>query len=315
MAADIFQLIALGVVLVVVTLLSLRLNRPEARAADRAREVVREAGGRLSPVVAGTDEDEPASLHARAGSLLARLGQRLPLFNPKQRRQIQNQLLTAGFRQPHALSVFITVKLIGGTVGGVAGTALTHAMAEDTSVIILAMMVLGGLQLGLLAPELALRRHVAARRRAIHRALPDALDLMVICTNAGYSLGATVKRLSVELRQVCPALANELEITAHEIQMNADPAEGLRHLAERTGVESLRSLVATLIQAHQYGTPITQSLKTLARTERTTRILALEEKGAKLAAKLTMPMMLMILPAVMLISGGPALLRMMEAFK
>lgn len=312
MTAEIFQLLALAAVLAVVTLLSLRLNRPGARAADRAREVVRDAGGRAA---AADDDGEAAGLHVKASGLLAELGKRLPLFNPKQRRQLQNQLLTAGFRQPHALSVFITLKMISGTLGGVAGVGATHLMAAGTSVALLAMVVLGGLQLGLMAPDLALGRRVSARRRAIHRSLPDALDLLVICTNAGYSLGASIKRLGVEMVSVCPALANELEITAHEIQMNADPVEGLRHLAERTGVESLRSLVATLIQAHQYGTPITQSLKTLARTERTTRILALEEKGAKLAAKMTMPMMLMILPAVMLISGGPAMLRMMEAFK
>ena len=316
MTADIFQLLALGAVLAVVTLLSLRLNRPEARAADRAREVVREAGGAASQARAAEGEDEErAPLHVRAGSLMARLGDRLPLFNAKQRREVRNLLLTAGFRQSHALSLFITVKLIAGAVGGMGGVLAIRLLADGISPVVPAMLVLGGLQVGLMLPEIALRKRVAARRGAIHRALPDALDLMVICTNAGYSLGASIKRLSLEMRPVCPPLAHELEITAHEIQMNADPVEGLRHLAERTGVESLRSLVATLIQAHQYGTPITQSLKTLARTERTTRILTLEEKGAKLATKLTMPMMLLILPAVMLISGGPAFLRMMEAFK
>lgn len=166
-----------------------------------------------------------------------------------------------------------------------------------------------------MGPDLALSKRVRMRQSAIHKAVPDALDLLVICTNAGCSLGASIKRLGHEMKAFSPALANELEITAHEIQVNADPVEGLRRLAERTGVESLRSLVATLIQAHQYGTPITQSLKTLARTERTTRLLMLEEKGAKLAVKMTMPMMLLILPAVMLISGGPAMLRIAGGFK
>lgn len=311
MKAETVQLLALALVMIAVLALSLSLGRGGDRAADRARQVVREAGGSGAD---GGAEDEDASLHARAGSLLAKLGSRLPLFNPQQRRQLHNQMLTAGFRHPNALSVFISVKLGCGMVGSLLGFSLARLLENDNA-IFSAILVLGGLFVGMVLPDMALRKRVVARQRAIHRSLPDALDLLVICTNAGYSLGASIKRLGVEMKPVCTALANELEITAHEIQMNADPVEGLRHLAERTGVESLRSLVATLIQAHQYGTPITQSLKTLAKTERTARILSLEEKGAKLAAKLTMPMMLLILPAVMLISGGPAMLRMMEAFR
>ncbi|HLO75580.1 MAG TPA: type II secretion system F family protein [Magnetospirillum sp.] len=313
MDADIFQIIALGAVMAVIVLLSMRLNRPEARAADRAREVVRDAGA--ASVIAEEQGEAEETPQAKIRAMIAALGDRLPLFNAKQRGEIQNLLLTGGYRQPHALSVFIAVKLACGALGGMGGVAVVHVMPDDASIIILAMLTLGGLMLGLVLPELLLNRMVKNRQRAIHKALPDALDLMVICTNAGYSLSAAIKRLSVELVSVCPPLANEFEITSHEIQMNADPVEGLRRLADRTKVESLRSLVTTLVQAHQYGTPITQSLKTLARTERTTRILLLEEKGAKLAAKLTMPMMLLILPAVMMISGGPAMLRMMEMFK
>lgn len=309
MNAEIVQLLALAAVLVAVLVLSLGLGGAETRAADRAREVVREVGGR-----GDKDEDEGQGLQAKAGSLMARLGSRLPLFNPAQRRQLQNQMLTAGFRHPNALSVFISVKLSCGLIGGLAGFTAAR-LVENQQAVMSATLVLGGLFVGMLLPDWLLRSRVKQRQRAIHRSLPDALDLLVICTNAGYSLSASIKRLGVELREVCAPLANELEITSHEIQMNADPVEGLRRLAERTGVESLSSLVATLIQAHQYGTPITQSLKTLARTERTTRILLLEEKGAKLAAKMTMPMMLLILPAVMMISGGPAFLRIMEAFK
>ncbi|MCR6630935.1 MAG: type II secretion system F family protein [Magnetospirillum sp.] len=308
---DVIEVLALAAVLAVVTLVSLRLNRPEARAADRAREVVRQVGG----AVAAPEDDAEPDLHRQARNLVTRLAERLPLFNPKQRRQLQNQLLTAGFRQPHALSVLVTLKLVAGTVFAILGAFANRLLPPDSGDAMPVILVLGGLQLGLMAPELALSRWVKRRQRAIYRAVPDALDLLVICTNAGYSLGASIKRIGFELREVSPALSNELEITAHEMQMNADPVEGLRHLAERTGVECLRSLVATLIQSHQYGTPITQSLKTLARSERNTRLLLLEEKGAKLATKITMPMMLLILPAVMLIAGGPAIMRLSEVFK
>lgn len=311
MSAETVQFLALGLVMAALLGLSFSLSRSGDRAADRARDVVREVGGGGGDAAG---EASGISLHAKAGNLLAQFGNRLPLFNPAQRRQIQNQMLTAGFRQPNALSVFIAIKLACGMVGSLAGFAIARNLPE-VAPLTSAILVLGGMFVGMIAPDFALRQRVAVRRKDIHRALPDALDLLVICTNAGYSLAASIKRLSRELQPVCPALANELEITGHEIQMNADPIEGLRHLAERTGVESLRTLVATLIQAHQYGTPIANSLKTLARTERTTRVLSLEEKGAKLAAKMTMPMMLLILPAVMIIAGGPAVLNLMEGFK
>lgn len=300
----------LSLILAVVTLASLRLNRPEARASDRAKDAVRKVGGG-APVV---DEAPSPSLSSRIKDGVQRLAVRLPLFNPKQRKALQDQLITAGFRQPHALSVLISAKLVVGTVGGIAGIFIIPLFPALDGALV-ALPVLAGLQLGMMAPELALRQWVKRRQKAIYRAVPDALDLLVICTNAGYSLASSVKRLSREMVDVAPALASEFQVTAHEMQVNTDPVEGLRHLAERTGVECLRSLVATLIQSHQYGTPITQSLKTLAKTERNTRLLLLQEKGAKLSTKITLPMMLLILPAVMLISGGPAIMNLREVFK
>lgn len=315
MTGDWLELSALAAVAAVLVLFILSLGEKKSDAAERARAVVRAAAAGPARVASGDAEqaaDEPG-LRERATRMMIGWGQKLPLFNPKQRKQVQDQLLTAGFRHPHALSIYVATKLAGGAVGVMAGVVVGRSL--DVMPLVAVIMAMGGLQVGMLGPEIALRRRVVARRQAIHRSLPDALDLMVICTNAGYSLGATIRRLAMELAEISPALANELEVTSHEIQMSGDPVSGLRNLAERTGVPSLRAMVATLVQAHQYGTPITQSLKTLARTERTTRILTLEEKGAKLAAKMTMPMMLLILPAVMLVSGAPAFLRLMESMK
>ena len=314
MTGDWLELSALAAVAAVLVLFILSLGEKKSDAAERARAVVRAAA---DPAHVDSGDAEPAAdepgLRERATRMMIGWGQKLPLFNPKQRKQVQDQLLTAGFRHPHALSIYVATKLAGGAVGVVAGVVLGRSF--NVMPLVAVIMAMGGLQVGMLGPEIALRRRVVARRQAIHRSLPDALDLMVICTNAGYSLGATIRRLAMELAEISPALANELEVTSHEIQMSGDPVSGLRNLAERTGVPSLRAMVATLVQAHQYGTPITQSLKTLARTERITRILTLEEKGAKLAAKMTMPMMLLILPAVMLVSGAPAFLRLMESMK
>lgn len=304
------EILALLITIGLAAFAVVRLNRPRARMGDRARAVVRESGG-VRPTLGAT---EAPSLKEQLSQTLVGLGNRLPLFNHKQRQQITILLRAAGQRHARALSLFIMVKVAAGGLGAFGGAFAIRAI-PDPGFVLATIFVLGGLQVGLMVPEFLLHAWVKRRRRDIHRSLPDALDLLVICTNAGYSLAASITRISHEMRELSPALADELDLTAHDIRLSGDTVGALRSLAERTKVDSLRSVVATLIQAQQYGTPITQSLKTLAKSERNTRILLLEERGAKLAAKLTLPMMLLILPAVILISGAPAMMQLMETLK
>lgn len=311
--AHVLDVLAVIVTLGIAAFATIRLSRPRARIGDRARAVVRGAGGTGPAAKEGTPQTP--SLHDQFSQIMADLGNRLPLFNHKQRQEITILLASAGMRHPRALSVFITVKLLAGGLGALGGAFATKMVDGGVGTLIAAIIVLGSLQVGMIIPEFLVHSRVRTRRRLIHRGLPDALDLLVICTNAGYSLPASISRISKEMRTLCPALADELDITSHDIQLSADTVGALRGLADRTKVDSLRSVVTTLIQAQQYGTPITQSLKQLAKSERATRMLLLEEKGAKLAVKLTLPMMLLILPAVILISGAPAMMQLMEALK
>lgn len=297
-------LLILGIIFAASHLMNRRL-----RIAERALSVGRIAGGRTPEQTAKRERPRDRLLRT-----LARLGADLPLFNAAQRRVIVNKLMAAGLRHPQMLSAFVALKLASGAAGCAADLLAARTLAVDSPIMV-ALMLLVGLQGGLMLPEMALNRIVQRRRSAIHRALPDALDLLVICTNAGFSLVASVHRVAEELVTICPPLAFELETTGHEMNLSADPSTALRNLAERTGVESLRSLVATLIQSHRYGTPITQSLKTLARTERNTRMLTLEERAAKLTTRITIPMMLLILPAVVFITAGPAFLNFARGLK
>jgi tight adherence protein C len=285
-------------------------NRAAPRIAERALAQARAIRRH------GPDQTEAATpFPVRLMRALARLADHIPLFDAKQRRQFALKLHTAGLRHPLAPQVFIALKIAAGLTGamlGLVGARLLPAGLDGGMMPLIGSS--GGLVLGLLGPDMLLEAAVNRRRRAIHRALPDTLDLMVICTNAGFSLATTLRRLSVETRSLSPALANELAATADDIHLHADPLVALRHLSERTGVRSLHAVVTTLIQSQRYGTPITQSLKTLAQVERRARILAMEEKGAKLSAKITIPMMLLILPAVLLLAGAPAFLRIMETF-
>ncbi|MTJ81505.1 MAG: type II secretion system F family protein [Telmatospirillum sp.] len=287
------------------------IRRNQGRIARRARDEAR-----LSRPDSHQTPVEEAQRHgARLLRTAARLADRIPLFDSRQRRKFTDQLLTAGFRHPLALQLFIAAKVaMGGGAALLAAIMTGHAPTPLQTGVGAVALVLGGLVAGLLLPEALLSLRISRRRTAIDRAVPDLLDLLVICTNAGYSLGASIRRISGELHAVSPELAAELTITADDISVHADPATGLRNLARRTGVTSLGSMATTLIHSQRYGTPITQSLRTLARTERRARILAMEEKGAKLSTKITIPMMVLILPGVFLLIAGPTFLNIVEAF-
>ena len=169
--------------------------------------------------------------------------------------------------------------------------------------------------IGLLLPRIILDKLVKRRQQAIERSLPDALDLLVICTNAGLGLNSALQRVAEELNGVAPELADELRLTSTELQLSNDTSAVLERMGERIQLASINSLVSTLIQARQYGTAITQALRILAKSERTARLMRLEEAAAKLAVKITLPMMLFILPTVLIVGAGPAVLNLMEFFR
>jgi len=307
--------IVIPVVLVAAALLAwitfLDLSRPHLRIAERAR---REVSDVMNRTVVRVSRHRDSTMMWLLTPVIRWLD-RLPLIDAAEREKFANMLRMSGFRHPSAVQSFIAAKILSGVAFAVTLLAAARMMPPTKlGAVMPAAMSLGGLVFGLILPEFLLRWVVARRRLAIVRGMPDALDLMVICTNAGYSLGATLRRVSVEFRTLNPVLSYELGLTADDISLRGDPLAGLRNLAVRTGIPALHAMVTTLIQSQRYGTPITHSLKTLAQSERRARILALEEKGAKLSTKITIPMMLLILPAVLILAAGPAVLRIMETF-
>jgi|GEM_PF-740776 tight adherence protein C len=286
-----------------------RAGSSSVRAAQRAKD---EAGRYARPSSNKGEDDAAKPIHHSLGRLLADWGAKLPLFNPKQQKDIVRQLVAAGYRQSHTLQIFVAIKVLCGGLAVAGALTGLGAQKDDMPFAISMTVTMGAFIIGMMAPEMVLKLMVRRRRKQINRYLSDALDLMVICTNAGYSLNATLRTVATEMKALCKPLGEELELTFHETQLNADTISSLRNLAERTGVESVRSLVTTLVQSHRYGTPITQALKILARSERHARLLRLEEQGAKLSVKITLPMMLLILPAVFILIGAPAFLSLSE---
>jgi len=255
-------------------------------------------------------EQEQAPLRA----FLIKIGNNISVFNAQQRNELGSMLVHAGWRSPTSVSVLIACKVLCGL--GMALTSLLFSLPEAYNTLSLrSLLFLGLLVVGAIIPEYLLKNRVNRRQHQIEQSLPDTLDLLVICTNAGYSLGASLNRTAEELLHICPPLADEIEVTTNELKLSGDSGKALRNLASRIGTPSIRSLVVTLLQSQQYGTPITQALRQLARSERTARMLRLEEAASKLSTKITIPMMFFILPAVILISAGPAIINLMSMVK
>lgn len=173
---------------------------------------------------------------------------------------------------------------------------------------------IAGLLLGFYAPTIYLRNAAAKRAKCILLALPDGLDLMVICAEAGLSLDATLVRVSRELGNGSPELAEELAITAAELTFLPDRRLAFDNLNARTNSDGIRAVVNTLQQTAKFGTPLAQSLRVLAAEMRGARMTRAEEKAARLPALLTVPMIIFILPTLFIVLLGPAALGIIDTF-
>ncbi|MGX6998326.1 type II secretion system F family protein [Caballeronia sp. KNU42] len=280
------------------------------RIADRARQVA------LTQRAAGVQIEEAEGQGGWREQLVRRLGSigdRLPLFDAKYRLKLKKEMARSGYRSNMAVSVLLAVKFVIGLICA----GLTVMLGSNIPMIgqypaVRGAMMLLAFIVGMIVPEYVVAFRASRRRKKMAGCLPDALDLLVICTNAGNSLGVSIRRVADELRTICPPLADEFSLTADELKLSGDSTRALQGLAERIDLPSIRALISTLVQSMRYGTPITQALRTLSRTERLTHIASLEEKAAKLAPKMVVPMMLFILPAVVLIAAGPAVIQLLD---
>jgi len=228
------------------------------------------------------------------------------------RATLRRLLGTAGWHRPEALGLLMLAKYACGFLFLVG--ALWGLLAPASR------FGLTGLAVGLLAlfagttsPELLVKRRAARRHESLTRSMPDALDLMVICAEAGLPFPRILKVVSRELALSAPVMAEELSYTSAELQLLPDRAQALRHLAERTHVAAVESMVSSLIQAERYGTPLAQALRTIADESRSNLILSLEERAGKLPAQLSLPLMTLILPPVVALVATPALMRVIRS--
>jgi tight adherence protein C len=243
-----------------------------------------------------------------AGIGKAALGSGVLAGSTKQ--ELQQALLSSGFRGPNALPLFLGAKLVLMVAGPLAALLLAGVMGVSPTT---RVMLIGiGFVAGLLAPDQVIKQLRTGYLDRLEAGLPDALDLMVICAQAGLSLEPAMARVAAEMRVARIEVAIELDLTVRELEVMASPQAALANLASRTGLPTLKRLVSTLVQTMQYGTPLSEALRTLSAELRQQTLTRFEERAARLPVLLTMPMILFILPCVFIIAAGPAALRVMK---
>lgn len=226
--------------------------------------------------------------------------------DPRHASPLRQQLIHAGYREPSAVAIYWGARL-SLTVGlGALGFLVLQAATGDG---VRALLAAGwGAGLGWVGPSVRVRSRARARQKDIQRALADALDLMVVCVEAGLALNQALVRVADEIRHVSQVTSDELTLVNLEIRAGVPRDEALRNLGDRTGVADLQSLVAMLIQTDRFGTSIAQALRVHSDTMRTKRRQRAEEAAAKTTIKLVFPLAFCIFPALFVVILGPALI-------
>lgn len=285
------------------------LYRPQSAATERLRRM---AGGQDGSAAqtgqsAIIPDDRPVT------DIAERLASPLNKLVPPsatEARKLQKQLMHAGFRSPEAPIIYRAIQLasMAGFPLAVAGGCALLARPLGSAIVYIILAFLAGFFL----PRYVLGRITRNRQRDLRWGLADALDLMVISVEAGLGLNAAMMKVASELREVHSAIAIEFELANLEIRVGRERDEALRNLAERTGVDDLRSLVAMLIQTDKFGTSIAKGLRVFSDSLRTKRRQRAEQEAQKAAVKLLIPLALFLFPTLFIAILGPAALNLYD---
>jgi tight adherence protein C len=233
-----------------------------------------------------------------------------------EQKRLLKKLAAAGIKGHGSLANFVATKVCGAVV--LAG--LTWLLLESrhlfASTVLLRVLLVGGVLLfGWRLFDIILNRLIKQRRLRLEQGMPDALDLLVICAEAGLSLNQSIEEISRQMRPSNKDVADEFATASAEMQVLSDFGQALDNLVERTGLDVLRGLIATLKQSLKFGTPLAESLRVIAGEMRAARHARIEERAARLPVLLAIPMMMFILPCLLMVVGTPAILRIMDVFK
>jgi tight adherence protein C len=269
---------------------------------------------RISEAISLHPKRKPSlsSVIQQTGTSVADVIERFENVLPKSDAEVsvtQKRLQHAGYRNENAVKFFYGSKVLMPLLLCI--LVLITRIGHYSPFFIYVM----ALVLGFLAPDFWLGKMIANRQKKIRRGLPDVLDLLVVCIEAGLSLDQATMRTSEELKAAQPELCDELSIVVLEQHAGRPRAQAWKHMAERTDADCVRNLVSMLVQAEQFGTSVARVLRVHSDTLRTQRVQAVEEAAAKTSVKLVFPLVLFIFPTLFVVTLGPAMISMMESFK
>lgn len=280
------------------------LVRPASPVNERLKEINPEVG------IVPERPQVTRVLVERVAEPISRIG---PKPSARNVRRLRRRLVMAGFLNENAVSVYRATQVAAAVI--FPGLTLLILLISQSSIDPSGFaLLLIALAFGLFIPSFMLSRLITKHQHKITRALPDAMDLMVVCVEAGLGLNAALHRVGQEMELVEPALSTQLAITNREIRAGKPREEALRHLGDRTGVDDLKSFVAMLIQTDRFGTSIADSLRVFADSLRTRRRQRAEEQVGKTTIKLIFPLLLFIFPALLIVLLVPAFIKMAAIF-
>jgi len=248
-------------------------------------------------------------------SSLRAIANKFQLLQDEQTKKVSAALMQAGYRSNDAVVIYQVARLTLPLMMGLIGVILFYGLGmmpthQSLYPIYAIVMVL----LGLKAPDLFVGNVKAKRTDLIRKGLPDALDLLVVCAEAGLTLDSALNRVAKELGRASPELSDEFSLTAIELSFLPERRQALMNLSARVDLPALRGVVTTLVQSERYGTPLATSLRVLSAEFRNERMMVAEEKAAKLPALLTVPLILFILPTLFVVLLGPAACQVVDDF-
>ncbi len=292
----IFGLFAVAAWMVLETL-GARKQRAEERLDELRNPSARRRDEQASPVKKG----------ATVGRVLSKASPMAKPLQPKsaeEESKLKRRLSEAGFRAENSVGVFLGLKFIGLIVGLTISGATSLALSSFTQSALIYSVVVSAAMFYL--PDAVVWLIAKHRKDSIFLGLPDVLDLLVVCVEAGLGLDQAMRKVSEEMKKSARTVSEEFSLCNFQLQMGRARNEVLQDLGNRTGVDDLRSLAAILIQADKFGSSIAQALRVQSDSMRTRRRQLAEEKAAKTAVKLIFPLVIFIFPAIFVVLVGPA---------
>jgi len=262
----------------------------------------------------GQSQRRSTAKNAEAVDFARRILDHFKLLSGKHYEAAGAKLAQAGIRSGDARTVFLIAKLGLPIAFGIVTVVLIFGLGafniETTQGKALASM--GAILFGFFLPDIMVKNLATKRQQILTKAMPDMLDLLVICAEAGLALDNALVRVAKELRVSSVEMADELELTSAELGFMAERRTAMDNLRKRTGLPAMQALTNTLIQSERYGTPLAEALRVLSMELRDQRLMRAEEKAARLPATMTVPMMIFIMPTLAIVLVGPAVLNVID---